>query len=185
MGREYRKEIWCAESNPYGATHLGSRMFISLDMSTSSTGWCVWENNKIKEYGCIVADKALPLNKRIHIMWNGIAQVLEKYEEIDKVVAEDPLPRTDHTTNEATYRALNWLQGYVGVMIKDSGIKDIVFVQPNSWRSQIGIKTGRGKKREELKAADIAWVKNQFGVEVNDDIADAIGIGFSSIDSAF
>ena len=118
-------------------------------------------------------------------MWNGIAQILEKYGEIDKVVAEDPLPRTDHTTNEATYRALNWLQGYVGVMIKDSGIKDIVFVQPNSWRSQIGIKTGRGKKREELKAADIAWVKNQFGVDVNDDIADAIGIGFSSIDSAF
>ena len=159
-------------------------MFLSLDMSTTSTGWCAWENNRIKEYGCIVADKGLPLNTRIHKMWMGIAQILEKYPAINRVVVEDPLPRTSKTTNEATYRALNWLQGYVGVMLKDSGLKDIEFVFPNTWRSKVGIKTGQ-RKRETLKDADMAWVKNQFGIDVNDDVADAIGIGYSSIDSAW
>lgn len=160
-------------------------MFLSLDMSTTSTGWCVWENNRIKEYGLITADKEQPLNVRIHRMWTGIAQILEKFPAINRVVVEDPLPRTSKITNEATYRALNWLQGYVGVMLKDSGLKDIEFIFPNSWRSKIGIKTGYNKKRDQLKEEDIAWVKNQFGIDVNDDIADAIGIGYSSIDSAF
>ena len=159
--------------------------FLSLDMSTSCTGWCVWENNRIKDYGCIVADKELPLNKRIHKMWAGIAQVLEKYPAINRVVAEDPLPRTSKDTNEHTYRALNWLQGYVGVMLKDSGLNDLEFVFPNEWRSKVGIKTGYNKKRDVLKVEDMKWVKNQFGIDVNDDIADAIGIGYSSIDSAF
>ena len=159
-------------------------MFLSLDMSTTSTGWCVWENNRIKEYGLVVADKDQPLNVRIHKMWTGIAQILEKYPAINRVVVEDPLPRTSKTTNEATYRALNWLQGYIGVMLKDSGLKDIEFVFPNTWRSKVGIKTGQ-RTRERLKAADMAWVKNQFGIDVNDDVADAIGIGYSSIDSAF
>ena len=170
------------ENKVDGATKQGSR-WLSLDMSTTSTGWALWEGNKIKEYGCIMADKGQPLNKRIHKMWEGLEGVLSRYE-IKKAIVEDPLPRTSFNTNEATYRALNWLQGYVGVMLKDRGI-EVEFVMPNSWRSKIGIKTGRGHKRDELKAADIQWVTEHFGFDVNDDIADAIGIGFSTIDSAF
>ena len=44
-----------------------------------------------------------------------------------------------------------------------------------------GIKTGAGVRRESLKAKDIAFVKSQFGIIVNDDIADAICIGFSAV----
>lgn len=157
--------------------------WMSLDLSTTSSGWALWEGNKIKEYGCITADKGTPLNKRIHKMWEGLEGVLSRYD-VKKVVAEDPLPRTSYNTNEATYRALNWLQGYLGVLLKDKGI-EMEFVLPNSWRSKIGIKTGRGHKREELKEEDKKWAKEHFGFNVNDDIADAIGIGYSSIDSAW
>lgn len=55
----------------------------------------------------------------------------------------------------------------------------ITYILPNSWRSKCGIQTGRGIKRETLKAADIAFVKNTYGLNVNDDEADAIGIGHS------
>ena len=44
-----------------------------------------------------------------------------------------------------------------------------------------GIKTGAGVRRESLKPKDIAFVKSQFGITVNDDIADAICIGFSAV----
>lgn len=130
-----------------------------------------------------MADKGLPLNERIHKMAAGIFEILMK-NPIDKIIMEDPLPRTDKNTNESTYRALNWLQGYVCVKLKDQGYKNLEFILPNSWRSKVGIKTGN-KKREVLKEEDMKWVKNQFGIDVNDDIADAIGIGYSSIDSAF
>lgn len=158
--------------------------WMSLDMSTTNTGWALWEGNKIKEFGCIPADKGLAINKRIHKMMEGIEGVLSRYE-VKKFVFEDPLPRTSYNTNESTYRALNWLQGYICVLLKDKGYNDFEFVQSNSWRSKIGIKTGKTHKREELKEEDKKWAKEHFGFDVNDDIADAIGIGFSTIDSAF
>ena len=55
------------------------------------------------------------------------------------------------------------------------------FIYPSSWRSKCGIKNGRGIKRETAKAADIKFVEETFGLKVNDDIADAIGIGYSQI----
>ena len=54
----------------------------------------------------------------------------------------------------------------------------VELIYPGSWRSQAGIKTGRGVKRESLKEADISRAKEAFGVSgINDDEADAILIG--------
>ena len=53
------------------------------------------------------------------------------------------------------------------------------FIYPSSWRSACGIKNGRGIKRDAAKAADIKFVQETFGLTVNDDIADAIGLGYS------
>ena len=65
-------------------------------------------------------------------------------------------------------------------MVHDNFSKiKIQYVYPSEWRKVLGIKQGAGVKRETLKAADIQWVKTKFNIDVNDDIADAIGIGFS------
>jgi len=61
-----------------------------------------------------------------------------------------------------------------------SNIK-MVYVYPSSWRAAIGIQTGRGIKRTDLKKKDIAFVEEKYSIKVNDDIADAIGIGLSQI----
>ena len=42
-------------------------MFLSLDLSTKSSGWAVFEDTKLVEYGCITS-AATDLIKRIHIM---------------------------------------------------------------------------------------------------------------------
>ena len=46
---------------------------------------------------------------------------------------------------------------------------------------KIGIKTGRGVKRESLKTKDIEFVRENYGLDVNDDEADAICIGHSVV----
>ena len=51
------------------------------------------------------------------------------------------------------------------------------YVYPGTWRKDCGIRTGRGIKREALKKADIQFVKDNYNIDVNDDIADAICIG--------
>ena len=58
---------------------------------------------------------------------------------------------------------------------------EIEYIMPNEWRAKVGIRTGRGVKRETLKSADIKFVYDTFGIEVNDDIADACGIGWAYI----
>lgn len=55
-------------------------------------------------------------------------------------------------------------------------------MMPSSWRSYCGIKIGK-KKRAELKQDSIDFVKDEFKIEVNDDVADAIGIGIGYINS--
>lgn len=66
-------------------------------------------------------------------------------------------------------------------MVHDNYKKiDIEYIYPSSWRASIGIKTGRGIKRTTLKQKDIEFVKEKWNLDVNDDEADAICIGFAS-----
>lgn len=145
-----------------------------LDLSTHSTGWAVAnQDGELIDYGCIQSDDT-DLLKRINIMRQGIQEVGKKHPSIKKVVLEEV--RADYK-NAVTYKALNWCQGIV-LFALWSEIPDLQyeFIQPSSWRSKIGIKTGRGIKRSELKKADKSYVEEKYGLKVNDDIADAIGI---------
>ena len=56
---------------------------------------------------------------------------------------------------------------------------EIEYIYPSSWRAALGIRNGRGIKRTTLKEADIAFVKEKYGIDVNDDEADAICIGLA------
>lgn len=79
-----------------------------------------------------------------------------------------------------THRALMWLQAYINFILYDYNKKiSILYIYPSEWRKACGIKTGRYIKREELKMADIAFAKTLIGDrDINDDVADAIGIGY-------
>ena len=77
---------------------------------------------------------------------------------------------------------LIYLQAAIEFMVWEKHTKlKINYILPNSWRSKCGIHTGRGVKREELKRADIEFVQKTYNLTVNDDEADAIGIGHSFI----
>lgn len=145
-----------------------------LDLSTHSTGWAVADqDSELLDYGCIQsADK--DLLKRIKVMRYGLLEVLKEHPEIQKVVLEEV--RVDYK-NAIVYKALNWCQGIVLFSFYEKIPElEYEFIQPSSWRSKIGIKTGRGIKRSELKKADIAYVEQEYGLSVNDDVADAICI---------
>lgn len=141
-----------------------------LDLSTKSSGWCVAREGKMIDYGCITSSSQNVL-KRITIIVNGIQEIIEKYG-ITKIVAEEV--RVDYQ-NAHTYKVLNWIQGITLYKAFQFFPKiEYEFIQPSSWRSKIGIHTGRGIKREELKKADIEYVKNKYNISANDDICDAI-----------
>lgn len=107
-------------------------------------------------------------------MRDEIQKIITKYK-VDKIVAEEV--HAD-TPNNHTNKVLLWLQGVIEVLAFEFSISpiEVELIQASSWRSKIGIKTGRGIKRSEVKQADIEYVLQKYGIEANDDICDAICI---------
>ena len=152
---------------------------LSLDLSTKSSGWAIFEDGLLIDSGCITSS-SLDLLKRITIMKNEFINILEKHKDINKVIAEEVRPENG-LQNLKTHRALMWLQGIIALALYDFNKNiELELIYPSSWRAAIGIKTGRGIKRATLKTQDVEWVKANYGLTVNDDEADAICIGYAS-----
>lgn len=156
-----------------------SMKILSLDLSTKSSGWAIFDDEKLIDHGCITASSTDLIN-RIHKMTDSLIEILQKYE-IDKIIVEEVRPEGGYGVgNQKTHKALMWLQAAVAFLIHDhySSI-EIEYIYPSSWRANLGIKNGRGIKRQTLKEADIEYVQNKYNILVNDDEADAICIGLS------
>ena len=134
--------------------------------------------------GCITS-ASTDLIKRIYKMRDELAAILDQYS-IDKIVVEEVRPEGGFGVgNTQTHRALMWLQAATAFLLHDNYPQiEIEYIYPSSWRAKLGIKNGRGIKRTSLKEADIAFVKNKYNIDVNDDIADAICIGLAAYSDA-
>lgn len=144
-----------------------------LDLSSHSTGWCVADKyGNLLKYGCI-QDTSTLLFKRLENLYNNLKTIIQE-NEIAQVVAEEV--HLDDFKNTVTYKVLIWCQGVARYAIYNTlGNKtDLELIQASSWRSKIGIKMGKGIRREELKKQDMEYVKLNYNLEVNDDIADSI-----------
>ena len=151
---------------------------LALDLSTKNSGYAIFENQDLKTYGCITAGSA-NLYNRIDKMITELTKILED-NKIDNVIIEDVIPQ-DVKGNQTVFKALMYLQGFVMHLLNKYNIKNIKFYTSSEWRKKCGIHTGRGITRESLKPKDIQFVQSQFGIKVNDDVADAIGLGFAAV----
>lgn len=150
---------------------------LAIDPSTKSTGWAIFDGQELKQYNCISASST-DLFKRIHKMQNEIEKIINEYK-VDRIIIEDVIP-DDVRNNQAVFSALKYLQGYLVEIFNKYKIP-YELVVASHWRKLCGIKTGAGIKRDSLKPKDMEFVQNQFGIKANDDICDAICIGFSAV----
>lgn len=153
---------------------------LAIDASTKSSGWAVFDGTKLEQYGCITASSN-DLVKRIQKMISEIDNILQN-NQVEKIILEEVRPEDKGLQNQnlKTHKALMYLQAAIVFLLHDRYPKiTLDFLYPSEWRSLCGIKTGSGVKRESLKPADIAFAKAKFNLDVNDDIADALGIGYA------
>lgn len=160
---------------------------LALDCSTKSTGYALFEDNKLTEYGVLTA-KSKDVFERIKSITNQIEILLRRYEP-DEIIAEEVLPpeksETSFIINNKTFKALIYLQASIATLIHNTTFKkiSITFIYPGTWRANLGIKTGRGIRREAIKKETMIYINDKFGLDIKiDDISDAIGIGSSVID---
>ena len=140
---------------------------LGLDTSTTSTGFAVMENGKIISYGTIEPPKKLELLDRIIYIEEYVKQII-KAKEVDYVIIEQlAVMRSANTTRV--------LAGLLYHLLIEFRKRDLltVLVRPNEWRAKCHIK---GKTRPELKRNTINYVLDKYGVDVNEDEADAICI---------
>ena len=147
---------------------------LALDISTKSTGYAVFDDGELIQSGCATATSAHVL-ERIEKITKELEENID-INSIDKVIAEDPIPASCGN-NMAVFKALTYAQGSIAMMLYKYHKLTMEFCTSSEWLSKCGIHTGRGVKRASLKQSDIDFVKTTYNKTVNDDEADAIGIG--------
>lgn len=159
---------------------------LSLDTSSTKTGWAVFKNGIYKESGVLdwshIKDNT---EDRLQIMYMDIIQHIQKYEP-DILVIEKDIVGSGKKQNMSTINTLVKLIGGVWAycvqlnmdtpMNLPTGEFNIFYVEytPSEWRSLVGI---TARKREDCKAASIKRIKDVYNLDVDDNEADAINIG--------
>lgn len=146
---------------------------ICLDQSTKITGYSIWDNKQLVDYGTLESN---PKEK------NPIERMKQQYDLIKKLF-EDKNPDyiviedTQFQNNYKTYSQLSNLQGVIFSILFERN-KPFTIIEPSAWKKFCSIK---GRKRVEQKASTIQMVKEKFGLDISEDEADAIGIGIWAI----
>lgn len=142
-----------------------------IDASTTATGVCVMIDGELKYHTLIAINsrKEKDAEKRIKMMLVQICDILDQYD-IDAVYMEKAICKGG---NVDTTIKLAYLSGGMSLYCIQN---DIEFINPlpSEWRKVVGIAQGRGIKRDVQKAESIKAVKDEYGVDEGDDVAESI-----------
>lgn len=141
---------------------------LSLDTSSTSTGWALFVDGKYKDSGCIAIKNT---QDKMYAMVSKLLSLIETIQP-DIVVAEEMVV----TRNAQVARNLTMILGAIyGKCIQM--IIDWYTLRPTEWRKLID-SGSKPRKRNEYKAWSLQKVKDLFGIiDINDDVSDAILIG--------
>lgn len=146
---------------------------VSLDTSSSCSGWAVFINGEYLNSGVFNYRKEKDGEERLKKMCINLLSFLNK---------EDPnIIAVECTVVSRNVQAQRTLTKILGVIYGWCITHDCEYIElrPTEWRSLTKrISTEKiGRTREELKQWSIKRVKELFGLEVSDDEADALLIG--------
>ncbi len=145
-----------------------------IDQSTTITGYSIFEDDKLVDYGRFEAPKKLDPVERINFMKENLDDFLET-ENIDYVVLEETFLAMfkGKALGVPTYAMLNRNLGVLENLVFTKNIPYSI-VYPKTWKSMMNIK---GRSRKEQKANTKLRVFEIFGKRTTEDEADAIGLG--------
>lgn len=143
---------------------------VGIDASTKSSGIALLSGDgKLIDHKlikCNDKDKKVRINKMII----SLCEVLDEWQP-HFLFMEDAWNKI----NVETSKMLMMIVGGINHWCLENNC-EFEKVIPSSWRKVVGIKTGKGVKREELKQSSIEYVNKEYNISVGDDEADAIGL---------
>lgn len=144
---------------------------LALDQASKVTGWAIFEDGELKSYGKISLDDP-NTDIRLVQLRQGIQTLVADYN-IDEVIFEDIQQQNNVANNVQTFKVLAEVYGVVSELLQEIQIPHST-VLAASWKSTLGIK---GRTRAEQKKNAQLYVEQNYGIQVIQDIADAVCIG--------
>lgn len=146
------------------------------DQSTRCTGYGYFVSGKYVESGIIDMNKSkLDTNERSFEMAKEMWKIIKHYKP-DYLVLEDIQLQNN---NAKTMIVLARLAGMVIGYAEAHKVK-VHIVSPTQWRAQLSYAQGPKVKRAELKQQSLDYVKENLGIELPEDQAEACCIGFAA-----
>ena len=145
---------------------------LALDQASRVSGWAIFEDDNLEQYGKIDVSKYFELGERLHQIRQEVEHLIDD-EHIDAVVLEDIYMDGQRVNNVQTFKALAEVFGVLYELCIDME-KPVEAVLAGTWKSTLGIK---GKTRPEQKRNAQEWVVQNYGVRPTQDECDAICIG--------
>ena len=145
---------------------------LALDQASIVTGWSVFNDEQLVEYGLIKLNKDDELGKRLVVFRHSLIDLINKYE-INEIAFEDIQMQTSIGNNVQTFKVLANIYGIVLELAEELHIPYHI-VPSSSWKSTLGIK---GKKRSEQKQNAQMYVEQVYHIKVTQDESDSICIG--------
>ena len=149
---------------------------LALDQASNVTGWAIFDDENLEQYGKIDVSKYYDLGERLHILREEVEHIIDD-EHIDIVVLEDIYMDGQRVNNVQTFKVLAEVFGVLYELCVGMQIP-VDAVLAGTWKSTLGIK---GKTRTEQKRAAQAWVVDTYGKKPTQDECDAICIGAHTV----
>ena len=148
---------------------------LALDQATHISGYAVFSNKNLIDYGVFEATSEDQIERCVQVkQW--MISLIDQYE-IDFVGIEGIQYQKE--MGVTTFETLARLQGVLAATCVEEKIKYKI-VSTNTWRNHCGV---QGKSRPDRKRSMQRLIDEWFQLKVEEDEADAIGIGkyFSDI----
>lgn len=145
---------------------------LSLDQSSKVVGWSLFDDTKLIKYGFKDFSIIKDLDERISNIKKWLNNLI-KETNAEIFTMED----IQYQSNQMVYKVLAEV---LGVLANNFYEQELLYItiESSKWKSFCQIK---GKERKEQKENSIKFVKDFFGIDVNEDEADAINIGWYSV----
>ena len=183
--RKYKTCSICEQEN-LNSIHLkeeqvmpkkpGTKRLIVFDQAVNTTGWAVFDDNALIQYGSFTSE-GNSSEEKIAYVKNRVRGMVQSWR-ADYIVLEDIQlqsfgDETINTIGVTTFKSLAWLQGVLINLFYEMGA-NYKLAHTGTWRKHCGIK---GKSRADKKKSAQLLVEDFYGKKVTQDEADAICIG--------
>lgn len=146
-------------------------ILLSLDQSSRTSGYAVFDDDKLITYGKFTIDDD-DVGTRLYKIRNKIQSLINQYS-VEYVIFEDIQLQNNVLNNVATFKVLAEVFGVIYELLTELKIPNEA-VLSTVWKSTLNIK---GKTRPEQKKAAQNYIFEKYNLKPTQDEADAICIG--------